>query len=88
MLRHRASTAAPSSWLRLGYLGIVTSVISYLLWYFALSRLVASKVAVFSNLQPVFTAVAALVLLGEPIHRELVAGGALVLAGVRLTQRA
>ena len=82
------ANAAPSSWLRLGYLGIVTSVISYLLWYFALSRLEASKVAVFSNLQPVFTAVAALVILGEPIHWELVVGGAAVLAGVRLTQRA
>lgn len=80
--------AAPMTWACIGYLGIITSVISYLLWYFALSRLEASKVAVFSNLQPVFTAVAALVLLDEPIHWELVVGGALVLAGVRLTQRA
>jgi len=80
--------ASAATWACLGYLGVVTSVISYLLWYFALSRLDASKVAVFSNLQPVFTAVAALVLLDEPIHWELVVGGALVLAGVRLTQRA
>ncbi|HEY8207251.1 MAG TPA: DMT family transporter [Myxococcaceae bacterium] len=83
MLAH-LSTA---TWLCLGYLGVITSVISYLLWYFALSRLEASKVAVFSNLQPVFTALAALALLQEPIHWELVAGGTLVLLGVRLTQR-
>jgi drug/metabolite transporter (DMT)-like permease len=76
-----------ATWARLGYLGVITSVISYLLWYFALSRLEASRVAVFSNLQPVFTAVAALVLLQEPIHWELVVGGALVLAGVRLPLR-
>jgi drug/metabolite transporter (DMT)-like permease len=79
--------ASAGTWARLGYLGIVTSVISYLLWYFALSRLEASKVAVFSNLQPVFTAVAALLFLQEPIHWELMVGGALVLLGVRLTQR-
>jgi len=83
MLAHASGT----TWACLGYLGIITSVISYLLWYFALSRLEASKVAVFSNLQPVFTAVAALVLLQEPIHWELMVGGALVLIGVRLTQR-
>lgn len=60
-----------------------------LLWYFALSRLEASKAAVFSNLQPVLTALASLWLFREPIHWELVAGGALlVLLGVRLTQRA
>jgi drug/metabolite transporter (DMT)-like permease len=79
--------ASGATWACLGYLGIVTSVISYLLWYFALSRLDASKVAVFSNLQPVFTALAALALLQEPIHWELMVGGALVLIGVRLTQR-
>jgi len=84
--RETLAHASGTTWACLGYLGIVTSVISYLLWYFALSRLEASKVAVFSNLQPVFTAVAALVLLQEPIHWELV-GGALVLIGVRLTQR-
>jgi len=84
MLAH----ASGVTWACLGYLGIITSVISYLLWYFALSRLEASKVAVFSNLQPVFTALAALALLHEPIHWELMVGGALVLIGVRLTQRA
>jgi len=36
----------------------------------------------------VLTALAALWLFREPIHWELVVGGALVLLGVRLTQRA
>lgn len=80
--------ATPTTWACVAYLGVITSVISYLLWYFALSRLEASKVAVFSNLQPVLTALASLVLFQEPLHWELVVGGALVLAGVRLTQRA
>jgi drug/metabolite transporter (DMT)-like permease len=67
------------------YLALLASVASYLLWYWALGRTDASKVAVFSNLQPVATAVAAWLVLGEPIGWEVAVGGALVLAGVRLT---
>ena len=50
-----------------------------------LGRMEASKVAVFANLQPVATALAAWLWLGEPLTWEMGAGGALVLAGVRLT---
>jgi drug/metabolite transporter (DMT)-like permease len=69
------------------YLALMTSVVSYSLWYFALSRTVPSKVAIFTNLNPVATAIAAWLLLGDPIGWPIVAGGALVIAGVRLTQR-
>jgi drug/metabolite transporter (DMT)-like permease len=68
------------------YMAIFTSVVSYSLWYFALSRLDASRVAVFSNLQPVVAALAAYWLLGEPLNWEMAAGGLLVLLGVRVTQ--
>ena len=68
----------------IAYLALLTSVVSYLLWYWALGRTDASKVAVFSNLQPVATAVAAWLVLGEHIGWEVGVGGALVLAGVRL----
>ncbi len=68
------------------YLGLGSSVLSCLILFAALGRTDASKVAVFSNLQPVATALAARVTLGEPIGWEVVVGGALVLFGVRLTQ--
>lgn len=68
------------------YLGLGSSVLSYLIWFAALGRTDASKVAIFSNLQPVATALAAWALLGEHIGWEVVVGGALVLLGVRLTQ--
>ncbi len=67
------------------YLALLTSVLSYLLWYWALGRTDASKVAVFSNLQPVATALAAWLVLGERIGWEVAVGGVLVLAGVRLS---
>jgi len=67
------------------YLAFLTSVLSYLLWYWALGRTDASKVAVFSNLQPVATALGAWLVLGERLGWEVGVGGVLVLAGVRLT---
>jgi drug/metabolite transporter (DMT)-like permease len=70
------------------YVALLTSVVAYLIWYYALSKVPASKVAIFSNLQPVATAIAAWVLLGEELHWALGIGGGLVLAGVRLTQGA
>ncbi len=70
------------------YLGLLTSVVAYLIWYYALSKVPASKVAIFSNLQPAATALAAWALLGEALHWGLAIGGVLVIVGVRLTQTA
>ena len=70
------------------YLAVFSSVASYVLWYFALSRLGASRVAVFANLQPVATALAARWLLGEALNWEMALGGVLVLLGVWITQSA
>ncbi|MBJ6759544.1 DMT family transporter [Myxococcaceae bacterium JPH2] len=78
-----ASGAALGS---IAYLGLLTSVVAYLIWYYALSKVPASRVAIFSNLQPAATAIAAWLLLNEALHWELAVGGGLVLAGVRLTQ--
>lgn len=78
-----ASLVAKASLL---YLGLGSSVLAYLIWFAALGRTDASKVAVFSNLQPVATALAARVALGERIGWDVVVGGTLVLLGVRLTQ--
>ena len=69
------------------FLVLFSSVIAYLLWGYALERAPAAKVAVFSNLQPVATAVCGWALLSEPIGWEVLAGGVLVMAGVRLAQR-
>jgi drug/metabolite transporter (DMT)-like permease len=80
--------AAPTSaWLGAFYLALVTRVLSYFLWYYALRRLEASKVAVFANLQPVVTALLARAFYGEALPWPLLAGGALVLAGVYVTER-
>jgi drug/metabolite transporter (DMT)-like permease len=77
----------PTGWWCLSYLVVLASVLSYALWNFALARVDASRVAVFANLQPVATAIAAWALIDEPMGWEVAIGGALVLLGVRLAQR-
>jgi drug/metabolite transporter (DMT)-like permease len=81
------AAAAPLTWAGVAYLVLFSSVSSYLLWNFALSRADASAVAVFTNLQPVGTALAAAVFLHEPITWSMALGGAAVLLGVRLASR-
>lgn len=82
------SRASAMAWACLGYLGVLTSVVSYLLWYYALSRLEASRVAVFSNLQPIVTAVMAWAVVGDVLPWEWAMGAVLVLVGVRVTESA
>jgi drug/metabolite transporter (DMT)-like permease len=76
----------PRGWLGLGYLCVATSGISFTLWYFALARLEASRLAVFINLQAPITALMAWIFLGTIPAGRVVAGGVLVLAGVTLVQ--
>jgi drug/metabolite transporter (DMT)-like permease len=51
-------------------------------------RIGPSRTAVFINLVPVFGVTFGAVLLGEPVLASMVIGGALVIAGVALTNRA
>jgi drug/metabolite transporter (DMT)-like permease len=74
-------------WAAVGYLVVLTSVVSYLIYYWALRRVEASRVAIWSNTQPVLTALLAWALHGERLTASFAVGGAMVLAGVVLTER-
>ncbi len=69
------------------YLAVMTSVVAYLVWSWALSKMDASKVAVISNLQPVVAAALAWMVFREPVTAKFVIGTAVVLAGVVMTER-
>jgi drug/metabolite transporter (DMT)-like permease len=84
---HRFAYLTPLGWASLGYLVVLTSVVAYLLYYWSLARAEASRVAIWSNLQPVLTALLAWAAYGERLSAPFVAGGAMVLAGVVLTER-
>jgi len=73
-------------WGGLLYLALGTSIISYWIWYYALGKVAATKVAIFSNLQPVLTTILAMMLLQQAITTEFIIGGTVALAGVVLAQ--
>jgi drug/metabolite transporter (DMT)-like permease len=66
------------------YLALFCSVLAFFLWNYGISRLEASKAAVFTNLAPVFTVLGAYLFLGERIQLGQIIGGALVIGGVSL----
>jgi drug/metabolite transporter (DMT)-like permease len=72
----------------LAYTALVATVVAYVLYYFAVDRLDATRVAVFMYLQPLVAAAIAFAARGEPITARLAAGGALILAGVLVAERA
>jgi drug/metabolite transporter (DMT)-like permease len=78
--------SAPGWW-SLAYLVVLTSVVAYLLYYWALAREDASRVAIWSNTQPVLTALLAWAIYGDRLTPSFVVGGLLVIAGVAMTQR-
>ena len=79
---------SPAGWGAILFLGIGCSGLGYLFWFAGLEKLETSRVAAFLYLEPLVTLAAAVVLLGEPVHWTTLAGGAIVLAGVFLVQRA
>jgi drug/metabolite transporter (DMT)-like permease len=76
----------PMAWFGLAYLGLMTSVAAYLLWFHALSMKEPSRVAIATNLQPVATAALAWLFYGQAPTPAFAGGAVLVLVGVLLTQ--
>ena len=76
-----------AAWLGVVYMGAISSVTGYLIYYYALARMSASRVAAFQYLQPVFATLMAVVILGEELTGAAMASGAVILAGVYVTER-
>lgn len=76
--------ATPEAVASLAYIAVFPSVLSYLCWNLALSKVDPGKAGVYLNLIVVFTAIAT-VLMGTPLSAAQVIGGAFVLGGVLLT---
>jgi drug/metabolite transporter (DMT)-like permease len=85
--RFNFSLLSTSDWLGILYLGIGTSVISYLLWYYALRRIDASRLAVFANGQPIVAALLSVIFLQYTFTGAFLVGGTVTVAGVVLTQK-
>ena len=73
-------------WLGLGYTVLVSSIAAYIVFFWALAHVSASRIAAFTYLESPIAAAFGILLLGEKLTRGLVIGGALILAGVYLTE--
>lgn len=69
------------------YLGVLSSVVAFFCLNYTLSRIEASRAAVFANLTTVVSVVAGVLLRGEVFRWYHLAGGLLILAGVYGTNR-
>ncbi len=86
---------ATQNWLAIGWMGWLgalymaafASVLGYLVFYYALTKISASRVIAFSYLQPVLATLLSIWLLGDKLTTHLLVGGALVLVGVALAER-
>jgi drug/metabolite transporter (DMT)-like permease len=68
-------------------MALFSSVICYLIYYYALGRIPASRVSAFNYLQPILATILATATLGERVTFPVVAGGAVIFSGVYLTER-
>ena len=64
------------------YLGLGTSVICFLLWNIAISKLGTGRTALFGNLIPVFSSIEAVLILGEKLNWIYYTSFALVITGL------
>lgn len=74
-------------WIGIMYLGVGTSIIGYLLWYYALRRIDATRLSVFANGQPIIASILSIIFLQATITGQFIIGGIITLAGVIMTQR-
>ncbi len=81
------SNVTPTAWASLLYMAFCPSVIGYLIYYHALSRISASKLSAFTYLQPLLATLMAIPALGEQPTSSLAFGGLMILGGVFVAER-
>ena len=85
---HWPSQPIPAvSWASALLLGVLCTGLAFVIYYRLVARIGASRTATVTYLIPLFGVLWAWLLLGEPVTWTMAAAGALILAGVALSQR-
>jgi drug/metabolite transporter (DMT)-like permease len=82
------SSVGWDAWIGLIYMAAISSVAAYTLFYWALRYMEASRVSAVNYFQPLGAILVAGIFLGEIPTRHLILGGALILLGVYMAERA
>ena len=72
------------TWIGFAYAVIGPLFLTNILWFTSIDRVGPSRASLFSNLQPFFGVLFALILLGEGLNAWEVGGGVLIFAGIVL----
>ncbi len=82
----RALPATPRFFLAVAWMALMATVVTFVVQTWAQARMSATHAAILYALEPVFTAVFAAALLGERMSARELAGGALVLVGIVISE--
>jgi len=82
------SGLSPRDWLLVGYVGIFPSLLAFLSWNYGVAKVGPEAAGFFINLMPVFATGLAWALLGEGVSAPQLAGAALIIGAIALSQRA
>jgi drug/metabolite transporter (DMT)-like permease len=74
----------PLAVMSLAYQAVIVAFVSYLVWFWLLTRYIASRLSVFSFLTPLFGVTFGVLLLGESFNLRFLMAAALVLIGIAL----
>ena len=77
-----------AAWLAVFYMALVSSVLAYLVYYYALAHMEASRLAAFNYLLPVEATLLGVWLLGEPISAGAAGAGIVIFGGIYMVERA
>jgi len=80
----RVESMTPLVVVSLAYQAVVVAFVSYLLWFWLLTRYMASRLSVFSFLTPLFGVTFGVLLLGESFSARFLLAAGLVLVGIAL----
>lgn len=84
LMIHPVGPITPLAVVGLVYVGVLASVAAFMAWSVGIEVIGAARGSIFLNLIPVFTAVIAVLTLGERIGLVQLIGGSLVIGGVTL----
>lgn len=82
-----ASLAAPEMWGNLVFLGLGASALCFVTWNMAVKELGPVKTSLYIYLVPALTVLASAAVLGDPLTPPVIAGVALTIAGLFLSER-
>jgi drug/metabolite transporter (DMT)-like permease len=87
LLATNLAKISSSGWLALTYMAVGSSVLAYIVYFWAMRSAGATRVAAFSYLQPPLVTLMGIAFLHEHLSGPETACGAVILAGVFLTER-